>query len=200
MLDLRLPEMDGYAVCKALKSNSDTEALPIVILTARAEPSERVHGLELGADDYVTKPFSPRELVLRVQALLRRSRSSAQNYVLEVAEFHVDRNNLDIRLEGKPLDLTPSSSSYSPPWGPGKTGGCAVLQSGYQRDSVVNFGGGRASSPVDALSAPGFSQSLFYTYTISCSRLRTTSTGQGACRTARSAVLPMTTCLIPVRP
>src|SRR4249920_1852006 len=53
VLDLRLPEMDGYAVCKALKSNSDTEALPIVILTARAEPSERVHGLELGADDYV---------------------------------------------------------------------------------------------------------------------------------------------------
>jgi two-component system phosphate regulon response regulator PhoB len=107
VLDLRLPEMDGYAVCKALKSNSDTEALPVVILTARAEPSERVHGLELGADDYVTKPFSPRELVLRVQALLRRSRSSAQNYVLEVAEFQVDRNNFDIRLEGKPLELTP---------------------------------------------------------------------------------------------
>jgi DNA-binding response OmpR family regulator len=107
LLDLRLPEMDGYAVCKALKSNSDTEALPIVILTARAEPSERVHGLELGADDYVTKPFSPRELVLRVQALLRRSRSSAQNHVLEVAEFQVDRNNFDIRLEGKRLDLTP---------------------------------------------------------------------------------------------
>ena len=107
VLDLRLPEMDGYAVCKALKSNSDTESLPIVILTARAEPNERVHGLELGADDYVTKPFSPRELVLRVQALLRRSRSSAQNYVLEVAEFQVDRNNFDIRLEGRRLELTP---------------------------------------------------------------------------------------------
>ena len=78
ILDLLLPQMDGYAVCKAIRNNPATVALPIVILTAKAEPNERIHGLELGADDYVTKPFNPRELVLRVQALLRRSRHSAQ--------------------------------------------------------------------------------------------------------------------------
>jgi two-component system phosphate regulon response regulator PhoB len=106
VLDLRLPQMDGYAVCKALKNDSDTAALPIVILTARGEPSERVHGLEIGADDYMTKPFSPRELVLRVQALLRRSRSSAQNDVLEVDDFRLDKNKFDVRLEGRRLELT----------------------------------------------------------------------------------------------
>ena len=106
VLDLRLPQMDGYAVCKALKNDSDTTSLPIVILTARAEPGERVHGLEIGADDYMTKPFSPRELVLRVKALLRRSRSGAQNDVLEVDNFQVDRNSFGIRLEGRRLDLT----------------------------------------------------------------------------------------------
>ena len=71
VLDLMLPKMDGYSVCKALKRNADTELLPILMLTARGETSERVRGLEIGADDYVTKPFSPRELVLRIQSLLR---------------------------------------------------------------------------------------------------------------------------------
>jgi two-component system phosphate regulon response regulator PhoB len=75
-------------------------------LTARGEPCERVHGFEVGADDYVTKPFSPRELVLRIQALLRRSRSQTQGDVVEVGEFHLDKNKFDIRLEGRRLDLT----------------------------------------------------------------------------------------------
>lgn len=106
VLDLMLPGMDGKAVCKALKKDSDTESLPIVMLTAKSEPSERVAGLELGADDYVTKPFSPRELVLRVQALLRRLRTSAKGDILEVDEFQADRTAFEVRLEGKRLDLT----------------------------------------------------------------------------------------------
>ena len=106
VLDLRLPEMDGYAVCKALKNDSYTEALPIIMLTAKAEPSERIHGLEIGADDYMTKRFSPRELALRVQALLRRSRPGAQEHVLEVSDFYVDKNKFDIRLQGHRLELT----------------------------------------------------------------------------------------------
>jgi CheY-like chemotaxis protein len=72
ILDLMLPQMDGKDVCRALKSNPDTQSIPILMLTAKAEEMDRVIGLELGADDYVTKPFSPRELVLRVKAILRR--------------------------------------------------------------------------------------------------------------------------------
>ncbi|HEY5707556.1 MAG TPA: response regulator transcription factor [Terrimicrobiaceae bacterium] len=106
VLDLMLPAMDGYHVCKELRKDSDTEALPILMLTARGEPSERVYGLEIGADDYVTKPFSPRELVLRVQALLRRSGSRSQADVLELGDFQLDKNKFDVRLEGRRLDLT----------------------------------------------------------------------------------------------
>ena len=101
-----LPRMDGLAVCKALKREPETEQMPIVMLTAKSEPNERVNGLELGADDYVTKPFSPRELVLRVQALLRRLRSSNRNDVVTVDAFEVDKNAFEIRLDGKRLDLT----------------------------------------------------------------------------------------------
>ncbi|HEY5811870.1 MAG TPA: response regulator [Terrimicrobiaceae bacterium] len=106
VLDLMLPGMDGYSVCKALKRDPDTEALPIVMLTARGEPTERVQGLEMGADDYVTKPFSPRELVLRIQALLRRGRLQLQSKIVEVGEFRLDKNKFHIGLEGRRLDLT----------------------------------------------------------------------------------------------
>lgn len=106
VLDLMLPRMDGLAVCKALKREPETEQMPIVMLTAKSEPNERVGGLELGADDYVTKPFSPRELVLRVQALLRRLRSSSRNDLVTVDAFEVDKNAFEIRLDGKRLDLT----------------------------------------------------------------------------------------------
>lgn len=106
VLDLMLPKMDGYSVCKALKRDADTEQLPILMLTARGELSERVRGLEIGADDYVTKPFSPRELVLRIQSLLRRSRSKVSGEVIGVGDFHLDKNKFDVRLEGRRLDLT----------------------------------------------------------------------------------------------
>ncbi len=106
VLDLMLPGMDGYTVCRELRKQPDTESLPILMLTARGEPSERVHGLEIGADDYVTKPFSPRELVLRIHSLLRRSRSKARSEVLEIGDFHLDKNRFGVRLEGRRLDLT----------------------------------------------------------------------------------------------
>ena len=78
VLDLMLPGLDGLEVCRALRSDPKTAAVPVIMLTARAEESDRIAGLELGADDYVTKPFSPRELAARVRALLRRGRSDGR--------------------------------------------------------------------------------------------------------------------------
>ena len=75
VLDLMLPAMSGEDVCRELKADALTAAIPVIMLTAKAQPEERIAGLELGADDYVAKPFSPRELVLRVQGLLRRQRA-----------------------------------------------------------------------------------------------------------------------------
>lgn len=106
ILDLMLPKLSGYEVCKALKGDRSTESLPVLMLTAKSEPAERVRGLEMGADDYVAKPFSPRELVLRVQALLRRLRLGARSDVMEIDDFLVDRNSFEIRVAGRRLDLT----------------------------------------------------------------------------------------------
>lgn len=106
ILDLMLPGMNGHAVCKALKGDPDTESLPIIMLTAKGEPGERVQGLEMGADDYVTKPFSTKELVLRVKALMRRTKSGRGGEVLEVEPFTVNKSAFEIRLEGERLDLT----------------------------------------------------------------------------------------------
>ncbi len=106
ILDLMLPGMDGHSICKALKMDPHTEAIPILMLTAKSQPDERVKGLEIGADDYVTKPFSPRELVLRVQALLRRLHASTRNEVLELDEFLLDKSAFEVRLKGQRLELT----------------------------------------------------------------------------------------------
>ena len=106
ILDLMLPEMTGEKVCKALKEDASTAGIPIIMLTAKSQPEERIQGLELGADDYVPKPFSPKELVLRVQALLRRVRKSEQGNQVEVDEFLIDKAAFEVRLGGDRLDLT----------------------------------------------------------------------------------------------
>ena len=106
VLDIMLPQMTGIEVCKALRTNMQTSAIPILILTAKAEPSERIAGLELGIDDYITKPFSPRELVLRVQNVLRRLRSVQTSSLVRVDEFCVDKGNFEISLSGRRLELT----------------------------------------------------------------------------------------------
>jgi two-component system phosphate regulon response regulator PhoB len=106
ILDILLPQMDGFAVCKALKNAAETACLPIIILTARGETSERIKGLEFGADDYLVKPFSLRELILRTQTLLRRLRSGPHEEVLEVGAFQIDKSKLEIRLAGRRLELT----------------------------------------------------------------------------------------------
>jgi two-component system phosphate regulon response regulator PhoB len=106
VLDLMLPEMRGEDVCRELKSRKITAGIPVIMLTAKAQPKDRVAGFELGADDYVIKPFSPRELVLRVQAVLRRMRSTGSGDKLSVGPFELDRGTFEITLDGAKLDLT----------------------------------------------------------------------------------------------
>jgi len=106
ILDLMMPEMTGEKVCRALKEDASTAGIPIIMLTAKDQPGDRISGFELGADDYVPKPFSPRELVLRVQALLRRLQTSNRGETIEVDGFLVDKGAFEIRLDGTRLDLT----------------------------------------------------------------------------------------------
>jgi DNA-binding response OmpR family regulator len=106
VLDLMLPGMDGWEVCRALRRESAT---PIIMLTARAEESDQIVGLELGADDYVTKPFSPRALVARVRAVLRRAQGNIQTpSLIEQGSLKIDMAGHHAELEGTALYLTPN--------------------------------------------------------------------------------------------
>ncbi len=105
LLDLMLPEMDGLEVCKALRRDPETANIPILMLTAKAAEIDRVLGLEIGADDYVTKPFSPRELVLRIKKLLqRRDEQPADRF--HVGELMVDLSRHLVTANAKPIELT----------------------------------------------------------------------------------------------
>jgi two-component system phosphate regulon response regulator PhoB len=107
ILDLMLPEVDGLEVCKILRRDEATRDIPIIMLTAKASEIDRVLGLELGADDYVTKPFSPRELVLRVKALLRRSQSGEEvSEHIRIGTLVVDVPRHAVRVQNKDVDLT----------------------------------------------------------------------------------------------
>lgn len=109
ILDLMLPGMDGKDVCRALKSNPLTQLIPILMLTAKTEEMDRVVGFELGADDYVTKPFSPRELVLRVKAILRRKEVSLEGEkIIQIGDLliDIDRHHVSIKKSSIPLTST----------------------------------------------------------------------------------------------
>jgi DNA-binding response OmpR family regulator len=106
ILDLMLPKMPGLEVCKILKSDSLTCHIPVLMLTASAEEIDRIVGLELGADDYVTKPFSPREIVLRVQAILRRGQAMDQTQSLVAGPIIIDGVRHQVTVNGKVVHLT----------------------------------------------------------------------------------------------
>jgi DNA-binding response OmpR family regulator len=107
VLDLMLPGMDGLHVCQALRGDASTAAIPVIMLTARGEEADRIRGLELGADDYLTKPFSPKELVARVAALLRRvQRPSAAPKVLTYGPLTIDIDRHLVHLGGDEVKLT----------------------------------------------------------------------------------------------
>jgi DNA-binding response OmpR family regulator len=104
ILDLMLPKMSGLEVCKILKSDMATSHTPILMLTARAEEIDRIVGLEFGADDYVTKPFSPREIVLRIRAILRRGETADES--LKAGSISIDPTRHVVRVNGKQVHLT----------------------------------------------------------------------------------------------
>ncbi len=106
ILDLLLPEMDGYEVYETLQGYEETAGIPVLMLTAMGEERHRIRGLTLGADDYVTKPFSPRELILRVQNLTRRNPKSRNGADLAIGPFRVDRGTLKFYLDDEVIDLT----------------------------------------------------------------------------------------------
>jgi phosphate regulon transcriptional regulator PhoB len=110
VLDIMLPEIDGLELCRILKADSATSRIPIIMLTARSEEVDKVVGLELGADDYITKPFSPRELVARVKAVLRRSAAEKEpapkKKMLKVGNLEIDGERYIVKKDGAPLSLS----------------------------------------------------------------------------------------------
>lgn len=106
ILDLMLPGRDGYSVFREIRRDARTSHIPVIMLTARAQTEDRIQGLEAGADDYLTKPFSPKELILRVNAILRRAEAPPGNVEYEFGPFRFDKNAVRFYLDGEPLDLT----------------------------------------------------------------------------------------------
>ncbi|MBP7041223.1 MAG: response regulator transcription factor [Chloroflexi bacterium] len=110
LLDLMLPRLDGWEITRIMRSDANLAAIPIIMLTARIEDTEKIVGLEMGADDYVTKPYNPREVVARVRARLRSS-DAYQPQVLKVGELEMDLGRREVQVNGRLVDLTPSEFS-----------------------------------------------------------------------------------------
>ena len=108
ILDVMMPELNGIQICRMLRADPALKQVPIIFLTAKAEESDRIQGLENGADDYISKPFSTKELVLRVQSILRRTGDNAQPEakIMQVGEIVLDTARHEVKLHGQPLDLT----------------------------------------------------------------------------------------------
>jgi two-component system alkaline phosphatase synthesis response regulator PhoP len=110
LLDLMIPQLNGWEVCRRLKQDAATRAIPVIMVTARVEEGDKVLGFELGADDYVTKPFSTRELVARIRAVVRRSQPAerqAQKHRVEAGALLIDRQRFEVTMGGRPVELTP---------------------------------------------------------------------------------------------
>jgi two-component system phosphate regulon response regulator PhoB len=108
LLDIMLPGMDGLEVCRTLSAQEDTRQIPIIMLTAKGEETDIVTGLQMGADDYITKPFSPRVLLARIKVVLRRQGRDVDNVeqVLKIGEIHIHPGRREVRVKGKLVELT----------------------------------------------------------------------------------------------
>jgi two-component system, OmpR family, alkaline phosphatase synthesis response regulator PhoP len=109
VLDLMLPDQDGWSITRTVRADAHQADLPIIMLTARVEDTDKIVGLEIGADDYIAKPFNPRELVARVRAVLRRgSGAPAQSHVIELGALRIDLDRHAVTRAGQALDVTPT--------------------------------------------------------------------------------------------
>jgi phosphate regulon transcriptional regulator PhoB len=106
LLDLMLPGIHGIELCRILKNNPKTENIAVVMLTAKGEVSDKVHGLESGADDYITKPFSPKELIARVKAVLRRSGERTTDKTIRIGELAINTETFTVTKRGRALSLS----------------------------------------------------------------------------------------------
>ena len=117
LLDLMLPDMDGYDITRLVRTDANLQQIPIIMITARVEDSDKIVGLELGADDYVTKPFNPAEVVARVRAQLRAksrlkgSDDGLETAVFQIAGLHMDTGRREVKVNGQAVELTPSEFS-----------------------------------------------------------------------------------------
>jgi len=109
LLDIMVPHLNGWEVCRRLKQDPVTRGIPVIMVTGRTEEGDKVLGFEMGADDYVTKPFSPRELLARVRAVARRGRANGgePKPLVKVGELEIDRRRFEVRLKGRAVELTP---------------------------------------------------------------------------------------------
>ena len=110
LLDIMVPQLNGWEVCRRLKQDAETRAIPVIMVTGRVEEGDKVLGFEMGADDYVTKPFSPRELVARVRAVARRgaaARARDRKRQLKAGDLEIDRHRFEVRMKGRAVELTP---------------------------------------------------------------------------------------------
>lgn len=107
LIDIMLPDLDGLEVCKRVRADENLKSLPVIFLTAKGEEFDRILGLEIGADDYVVKPFSPRELVARIKAVLRRQeREDEDPQVVETPEIRLDARTQEVTVRGRPVELS----------------------------------------------------------------------------------------------
>jgi len=110
LLDIMIPQLNGWEVCRRIKKDPELATIPVIMVSGRVEEGDKVLGFEVGADDYVTKPFSPRELIARIRAVLRRGRqvdAKEKKASLKVGDLEIDRYRFEVRMKNRPVELTP---------------------------------------------------------------------------------------------
>src|SRR2546422_9512920 len=168
LLDIMVPQLNGWEVCRRLKQDADTKNIPVIMVTGRVEEGDKVLGFEMGADDYVTKPFSPRELVARVRAVARRGKNAEaadRKHHLKAGDLEIDRHRFEVTMKGQRVDLTPKEFELLAALvgTPGRVFGREELldlvwgEDGFVEPRTVDVHGGRlkAKFTADRIAIPG---------------------------------------------